>query len=402
MPFTGRVFRRPFSMSPTSLHHLVNIGCAVMALSIAAVVPLAYATQRPALADWWLVLAICTALGGLAGFQLRRRALKIVDAAERAHSAEKEAVSLRFDTAINNMSQGLCFFDGKQRLIVSNHRYAEMYGLTQQQVWPGTHLRDIVDHRYRVGSCPAMTPEQYLVWRGSIAVLTRPSETVTELQDGRIFSIRHQPMPDGGWVATHEDITQQRRTQAQIERLAKSDSLTTLPNRVHFMERLAELLRPDSGETPMALLFIDLDRFKAVNDTLGHPVGDGLLQAAALRLAACVRQGDLVARLGGDEFAILQVGAPQPAAAAALADRLVRDIATPFDISGCRVSVGVSIGIALAPSDSVQADELLRQADVALYKAKAAGRGGYQFHRGFDHESHRESHHESHHDGATV
>ena len=397
-------------MSPTSLHHLVNIGCAVMALSIAAVVPLAYATQRPALADWWLVLAICTALGAAVGFQLRRRALKIVDAAERAHSAEKEAVSLRFDTAINNMSQGLCFFDGKQRLIVSNHRYAEMYGLTQQQVRPGTHLRDIVDHRYRVGSCPAMTPEQYLVWRGSIAVLTRPSETVTELQDGRIFSIRHQPMPDGGWVATHEDITQQRRTPAQIERLAKSDSLTTLPNRAHFMERLAELLQPDSGEKPMALLFIDLDRFKAVNDTMGHPVGDGLLQAAALRLAACVRQGDLVARLGGDEFAILQVGAPQPAAAAALADRLVRDIATPFDISGCRVSVGVSIGIALAPSDSVQADELLRQADVALYKAKAAGRGGYQFHRGFDHESHceshrethHESHHESHHDGATV
>ena len=377
-------------MSPTSLHHLVNIGCAVMALSIAAVVPLAYATQRPALADWWPVLAICTALGAVAGFQLRRRGLKIVDAAERAHSAEKEAVSLRFDTAINNMSQGLCFFDGQQRLIVCNQRYAELYGLTQQQVRPGTHLRDIVDHRYRAGSCPAMSPEQYLVWRASIAVLNRPSETVTELQDGRIFSIRHQPMPDGGWVATHDDITQQRRTQAQIERLAKSDCLTTLPNRAHFMERLAELLQPDSGETPVALLFIDLDRFKAVNDTLGHPVGDGLLQAAALRLAACVRQGDLVARLGGDEFAILQVGAQQPAAAAALADRLVREIATPFDICGCRVSVGVSVGIALAPSDGAQADELLKQADLALYRAKAAGRGGYQFHREF------------HRDGATV
>ena len=364
-------------MPPTPLHRVVRIGCTLLALSLAGVVPAVYAAYRPPLAAWLIVTAICAALGAAACLLLRRYTLKLVDAASRLQSDE----SLRFDTAINNMSQGLCFFDGQQRLIVCNRRYAEMYGLTLDQVRPGTPLRDIVDRRYKVGSCPAMTPAQYLVWRASIAVLNRPSETVTELQDGRTFALRHQPMPDGGWVSTHEDITQQRHAQAQIERMARNDSLTDLPNRAHFMERLRELLLPGGTESSMALLFIDLDHFKAVNDSHGHPVGDGLLQAASQRLAACVRQGDLVARLGGDEFAILQVGAPQPAAAAALAERLVREIAAPFDIAGHRVKVGVSVGIALSPGDSSEAVELLKQADVALYKSKAAGRGGHQFYR---------------------
>ncbi len=374
-PFEARLI--PASIPPTALHRVVGIGCTLLALGLAGVVPAVYAAHRPALASWLIVAAICAALGMAACLMLRRYTLKLVDAASRMQSDE----SLRFDTAINNMSQGLCFFDGQQRLIVCNRRYAEMYGLTQDHVRPGTPLRDIVDQRYKVGSCPAITAAQYLLWRASVAVLNQPSESVTELQDGRIFCIRHQPMPDGGWVATHEDITQQRRTQAQIEHMARSDSLTELPNRAHFMERLRELLQPEARGTSLALLFIDLDHFKAVNDSLGHPVGDGLLQAASRRLAACVRQGDLAARLGGDEFAILQVGASQPAAAAALAERLVREIAAPFDIAGHRVSVGVSVGIALAPGDSTEAIELLQQADVALYKSKAAGRGGHQFYR---------------------
>lgn len=364
-------------MPPTPLHRAVAIGCTLLALCLAGGVPAVYAAYRPPLAAWLIVTAICAALGVAAFLMMRRHTLKLVDAASRLQSDE----SLRFDTAINNMSQGLCFFDGQQRLIVCNRRYAEMYGLTQAQVRPGTPLSDIVDWRYKAGSCSAMTPAQYLIWRASIAGLNRPSETVTELQDGRIFALRHQPMPDGGWVSTHEDITQQRHAQAQIERMARSDSLTELPNRARFMERLRELLQPGATESSLALLFIDLDHFKAVNDSLGHPVGDGLLRAASRRLAACVRQGDLVARLGGDEFAILQVGAPQPASAAALAERLVRDVAAPFDIAGHSVKVGVSIGIALSPCDCTEADELLKQADVALYRAKAAGRGGHQFFR---------------------
>jgi diguanylate cyclase (GGDEF)-like protein len=189
-------------------------------------------------------------------------------------------------------------------------------------------------------------------------------------------------MPDGGWVATHDDITERCRVQAQIERMAHHDALTALPNRVLFRRRLNEALQKGGGQDQaLAVLSIDLDRFKAVNDTLGHPVGDELLRAAARRLSECVRETDVVARLGGDEFAIIQIGAAQPAAAHSLAERLVRVIGAPFDVCGHQVVVGTSIGVALVPQDGVNADELLQKSDLALYDAKLGGRGAYSFFR---------------------
>ena len=293
--------------------------------------------------------------------------------------AEQATQGLRFHCAINNITQGLCFFDGQQRLIVCNDRYAQMYKLARKDIPPGITLREVVDLRFAAGTSPAMTRDEYLQWRSSIAVSNKASDTLATLKDGRIFAIHHEPMPDGGWVATHEDITEQRRAQAQIERMAHHDALTSLPNRVLFRQRLVEALGQSAAGEPLAVLFIDIDRFKAVNDTLGHPVGDELLQAMAQRLCECVRQGDLVARLGGDEFAIIQQGAAQPAAARSLAERLVQAAQLPFDVAGHAVVVGASVGVALAPAHGNNPDELLKKADLALYDAKAAGRGSFSF-----------------------
>jgi diguanylate cyclase (GGDEF)-like protein len=330
---------------------------------------------RPLLGEAGALALICALLGLGAHFGIRVVSLRLVDKVLE----EQKGQNLRFDTAINNMTQGLCFFDGNRRLIVCNDRYAEMYGLLPDLVRPGTTLSEIVDYRFKVGSVPAMTPAEYLVWRNSIAIAQSPSDTVIELRNGRTFTIHHQPMPDGGWVATHEDITDRRRTEAQIERMARHDALTGLPNRLLFREHLDEVVRSSRAGESLAVLCIDLDRFKAVNDTLGHPVGDELLRAVAQRLSSCVRQTDMVARLGGDEFAIIQTGAAQPASANALAERLVRMIAKPFDIAGYQVLVGTSVGAALSPNDGLDPDDLLKKADLALYNAKSEGRGMFSF-----------------------
>jgi PAS domain-containing protein len=140
--------------------------------------------------------------------------------------------NLQFDTAINNMSQGLCFFDAAHRLIVCNDRYIEMYDLPPDRVGPGTSLTEIVDMRFEAGSFPAMSRDEYLHWRKNVAVSAKPTESIVELRNGRTFKIRHRPMPDFGWVATHEDITEQRQSEIKIEHMAHHDSLTDLANRV--------------------------------------------------------------------------------------------------------------------------------------------------------------------------
>ena len=320
--------------------------------------------------------AVLVAFLGLAiGLVLRQLVLRRLDRVLK----EQKAENLRFDTAINNMTQGLCFFDGQRRLIVCNNRYAELYKLSRDMVRRGTTLAEIVDHRFAAGSFPDMSRDDYLKWRESIAVADKASDTVSTLKDGRTIAIHHEPMPDGGWVATHADITEQCRTQAQIERMLRHDALTGLPNRLLFREHLNEALQRNriAGHS-LAVLCIDLDRFKEVNDTLGHPVGDQLLRAAAQRLNECVGQNDLVARLGGDEFAIVQTKATQPIEARALADRLVRVMAAPFRLEGHQVVVGVSVGVAVVAGDTVgDPDELLKEADLAMYEAKAGGRGKY-------------------------
>jgi len=284
----------------------------------------------------------------------------------------------RLDTAINNMTQGLLLFDASERIVVCNRRYRDMYGLSPNIVKPGCSFRDLIAHRKETGSF-AGDVESY---RESILrdlAEGQASELVIETTDGRTVRIVNQPLAGGGWVATHEDITENKRAEARIAHLAHYDALTDLPNRMMFRERLDEQLSWVHRGAKLAVLYLDLDHFKTVNDTLGHPVGDELLVTIAGRLRSCVRDTDLVARLGGDEFAIIQTGIEQTADVMTLISRIQQTVRQPLDFGGHHVITDTSIGIAMAPADGDEADRLLKNADLALYAAKANGRGTYQF-----------------------
>jgi diguanylate cyclase (GGDEF)-like protein len=296
--------------------------------------------------------------------------------------SQEEALRIRnfqFDAAINNMSQGLCFFDADHRLIVCNDRFVEMYDIAPERVSPGMTLMEIVDLRFEAGSFPAMTRDEYLRWRTDVAVSNEAKDTIVELQNGRTFKIRHRPMPGGGWVATHEDITEQRQSEVKIEYMAHHDSLTDLANRVLLNERLEHALdRVQHGEM-VAVHHLDLDQFKAVNDTFGHPCGDKLLRTVAERLRRLAGASDTIARMGGDEFVIVQAKIADPSDATSLAQGVIELLSEPYDIDGHQAVIGVSIGISVGPGDGSSPDKLLRNADLALYRAKSDGRGTFRF-----------------------
>jgi diguanylate cyclase (GGDEF)-like protein len=206
----------------------------------------------------------------------------------------------------------------------------------------------------------------------------RAGTQLQELSDGRVVAISHEPMDDGGWVATYEDVTERRRAETRISFMARHDALTNLPNRVLFRECLDHALSQLGRGHGFAVLFVDLDHFKSINDTLGHPIGDRLLLAVAERLQACVRETDMVARLGGDEFAVVQAGVARPDDAAELAGRIVRALGEAFLLDGHQILIGASLGIAVAGTDGTSVDTLLKNADLALYRAKEDGRGAYR------------------------
>ena len=293
--------------------------------------------------------------------------------AEKA--AELEAMNVRFDAALNNMSQGLCMFDAEQRVVVSNARYGEIYHLTLDQIKPGTSLAQILEYRRQQGTdFSGITPENYLTQH------VREAKEIRELSDGRVVAITRQMMSTGGWLTAHEDITERARNEQRIAYLAQHDLLTGLANRAMFSERLDEAAkRLQRHGTTFTVLMLDLDKFKNVNDTLGHPAGDQLLVEVAQRLKSSLRDTDVVARLGGDEFAIIQENEKnQSEGAALLAQRIIQLIAQPFEIDSHRVGVGTSIGIALAPEHGADAAVLLQKADLALYAAKSGGRNDFR------------------------
>ncbi len=430
----------------------------------------------------------------------------------RKREEELSSRNLRFDAALNNMSAGLCFFDRQQRLIVCNSRYVEMYGLDAARVHAGMTLREMLALGYAADTCPKMSRDEYLAWNEGIIASNAPCDSIVELNNGRICEIHHRPMPDGGWVATHEDITERQmlnqrleqnvkllsertsllqaiidnfpggigffdrdlrvvicnerakeilelperffteglpyledivrfnamrgeygpgdadaqvasklapaknrtayhferqrpdgrvldvrgmpiddggflttymditerhRSEAKIAHMARHDALTGLANRTLLNERLEQAVaRVPAGEM-VAVHLLDLDRFKAVNDTLGHPTGDRLLQIVADRLRAVAQQGDTIARMGGDEFAIIQLAVAGKADAGSLARRCIETVSRPYAIDGRQVVIGTSIGIALGPKHGVQPAELIKKADLALYEAKGHGRGTF-------------------------
>jgi diguanylate cyclase (GGDEF)-like protein/PAS domain S-box-containing protein len=415
---------------------------------------------------------------------------------------------IQLDATINNMTQGLLMFDAAERMVVCNRRYIEMYGLSPDVVKPGCAFRELIAHRKQTGSFSGDIDDYHRALRTSLAegVVT---DRIVQTNDGRSIRIIDHPMVNGGWVATHEDITEALRSRTELERtqaflhtvienvpstifvkevegqryllvnrafeqlwgipreqvigksayhlfaervadqfferdmqlierpgqllhttyqietpdnghrlvesrriaitgeggkpeyllgvveditervraderiryMAHHDLLTGLSNRALFMEKIEEAgarLRR-RGET-FTVFMLDLDRFKFVNDSLGHPEGDSLLKETARRLKCALRETDVLARLGGDEFAILQAGeSEQRADAARLADQIMQVIAEPYDIGGSKVTVGTSIGIAVAPEDGIEPGELMKKADLALYRMKSEGRNGYRF-----------------------
>jgi diguanylate cyclase (GGDEF)-like protein len=350
---------------------------------------------------WALITERKTSDGGRVGIRTDITSLKhaladLAEANDRAKNAMKEVqlqnLALRerdramhiqnvlFDAALNNMSQGLLMSDSNQRLIVHNRRFLDMFAIDPATFPPDLPTSDVFARMGTAGvAAAAMAQEVHLKHR-SLAEARQSGTFIVTASDGRSISVSQRPLADGGWVATYEDVSEQRRAEEHIRFAAHHDSLTKLPNRVLFRTRLDEMIsklpRRDCG---LAVLYLDLDKFKHVNDTLGHPVGDALLEAAGKRLLTCVRGCDVVARLGGDEFALAYVSADLPGSAEHLAARIISMLSEPYNLTRHTVIVGASVGIALSDDNLMSADTLLKNADMALYQAKAKGRGGYSF-----------------------
>ncbi len=308
-------------------------------------------------------------------------ALRAFPGAQRASDQEAELrrANLRFETALSNMSQGLCLYDADGRLDVVNQQFFDIYHLDPNCVRPGVLFRDVLQTSIDAGNYPGRTADELVAERQSFVDRRVSGVVLQTLGDGRIVAISHSPMQDGGWVATYEDVTARRTAEAQVAHMVRHDALTSLPNRLVLQERLEHAVSEAGRGAGSALLCLNFDRFKAVNDTLGHQVGDGLLRLAADRLMACVREGDLVARLDGDEFAIVQAGIGRPEEARLLAERILAALQQPFVVEGHEVIIDVSIGLAIVPGDGTTAATLLKNADMALHRAKQDGRGGFCF-----------------------
>jgi diguanylate cyclase (GGDEF)-like protein len=296
---------------------------------------------------------------------------------DRRAKGELHQQKILLDTALDNMSQGLSMFDADGRILLYNDRYAAMMGRADMTL-QGRLLRDVLWEQKVLDRWDG-DPDQFVA---SVIAAARAGQSVTRTvsRNGRSIRVVDQPMKGGGWVATFEDITEWQAAQEQISHMARHDALTNLPNRVLFREQLEKALRLAKRNDQLAVLCLDLDHFKGINDSLGHPVGDVLLKEVARRLGQCITENDTVARLGGDEFAIVQFcNDCDPSVVALLASHVVEQLSAPYEVAGHQLVIGVSIGISLAPEDGKNPDELLKKADLALYRAKEDGRGTYRF-----------------------
>ncbi|MEH2528525.1 MULTISPECIES: bifunctional diguanylate cyclase/phosphodiesterase [unclassified Bradyrhizobium] len=343
-----------------------------------------------ALADWRAQSRLQFFAAALAIIVVIGMVFLIVRQLRGQHAAAQRKLSEKsqhLDTAINNMTQGLLLFDSSARLVICNRQYIDMFGLSTDVVKPGCHLRDLIQHRQERGSFVGDVDAycaRFLDPNGSLV-----QDTVTSTPDGRTIRLIFKRSPDGGWAATLEDVTEGRRDQARIEHLAHYDALTNLPNRSLFQHHAEGLLMETEGRE-FAILYIDIDEFKRINDTLGHLIGDEFLKGVAERLRQSVGPEDFIARLGGDEFAILQHGIESTEDVHGLVARIYQALRTPFDCHGHQLSSDASIGIAIAPRDGSDLFDLLKNADLAMYAAKAAGRRTYRF---FDPEMEQQANH---------
>ena len=332
-----------------------------------------------ALADWRAQSRLQFVAAALAVIVVVTIIFLIVRQLQRQHRAAQALLSAKsqhLDTAINTMTQGLLLFDAHGRLVMCNQRYMEMFALSPDIVKPGCTLQELMQHRKDNGTFDGDIDSycaQFLDPNGDEA-----RDIVVNVPDGRVIHLVFKRAPDGGWATTLEDITERRRVEAKIAHLAHYDSLTGLPNRTLFQQRADELLQK-AAYRRLAILYIDIDEFKRINDSLGHTIGDEFLKAVAVRLHQSVGPLDFVARLGGDEFAVILREAPSDDHVDALVGRIYASLRTPFDCRGHSLAADASIGIAMAPDHGGDLHGLLKCADLAMYAAKSAGRRTHRF-----------------------
>ena len=304
---------------------------------------------------------------------------KLTAELEQNHKLLSERTS-RLQAIIDNFPGGITFLDGDLRVVLANDRARKLLDLPDRLFADGPpSLESVFRFNAERGEYGKGDVEEQVASRMALAVARTAHAFERERPDGTVIEVRGVPLEDGGFVTTYMDATERRRSQAKIVHMALHDALTDLPNRVLLNERLEHALtRVRRGEI-VAVHLLDLDHFKTVNDTLGHPAGDKLLKMVTKRLQELVRETDTVARMGGDEFAVLQVAIGQPADATALALRIIEAVSAPYTIDGQQVVIGTSVGIAVGPADGMSPDQLIRNSDLALYRAKADGRGTYRF-----------------------
>ncbi len=375
-------------------HALVNWGAAAVIIALALLGPVGLIilgnAARRLKSLWWAMHRLARndtdhavpSLTDVDEIGAMARAVQVFkdNALALAHQrGEIEQINGWLDIALQNMARGLSMFDAQHRLVLCNDSYRTMYGLPPELTARGTLAASIFANRSLRTAKTEVTSTDGKHAPTTIQSLVASQTSASAQQtmvDGRIIAIAIQPLASGGWVAVHEDVTQQREAEQNIARLARHDTLTGLSNRLMFREELERRCTATQHQSkPFALMIIDLDRFKQVNDTLGHPAGDALLELVAKRLHTLTRAHDLVARLGGDEFAIIQDGATSPAASQRMATRVIAGLSQPYTIHGTTVSIGASIGIARAPHDGNTASLLFGNADLALYHSKDQGRG---------------------------
>ena len=356
---SGPMFQRVLSQGGTAtgvfnspLDGQDRLGAAYT-LSGFPILVVATTTVSTALADWRAQTKFLIGVGGLSVLVIAAMLFLVVRKLSHQHRSSQQRLwreKRRLDTAVNNMTQGLLLFDSSERLIVCNQRYLDMYGLSTEVVKQGCSFREVIAHRKATGSFRDDVDEYCERVRREIGLR---KSMIIETPDGRAIQIVNEPLADGGW--------------------------TDLPNRALFHEQLTrELARIAPGEQ-LAVLYIDIDEFKSVNDTLGHLIGDELLKSVAVSLGRCIRDTDFVARLGGDEFAIVQTGVRTADDVTDLVTRVLNTIREPYECLGHQVTTDASIGIALAPQHGADLDQILKNADLAMYAAKSAGRRTYRF-----------------------
>jgi diguanylate cyclase (GGDEF)-like protein len=337
--------------------------CGILLAAVIAADPAAWSLRE------CVLLALVAVLVVIAGLLVRRDRLT-----DQRLAAERRQLSI----AVNNIPQGLVLYDASARIIICNQPYLDMFGLSPDVAKPGCTMQRLIAHRKETGSFDGDVDEfcNAIIQTVSLGKATRQ---LTEAPGGRAIEIINRPLKGGGWVATIEDVTERRRADEKIAHLAHYDGLTDLPNRILFRERLEQSLKAIRPGEQLAVLYIDIDEFKSVNDALGHPIGDELLKGVADRLRVCLKETDVAARLGGDEFAVIQTAIKDRSETTRLVDEIHSAIRQPLACMGHLITTDASIGIALAPGDGVHLDQLLKNADLALYGAKGDGRRTYRF-----------------------